>query len=191
MAANVMIYATLALVLSIAPCAGNAWFVKEWTTANADQERHHSFVVERSPELVDGYCVVRGYFDSPEFRFVAAAKVSAGADAVKLCDKRKFPESYFYVDKRIDLSMAFQVISWVESGLSMLSKKSLSGDAVWVTSRGQLRRLDYLSINREPWSFVYCEHGDLISNSRCNVLSVSLTDAGAIASMSLDELVDD
>lgn len=192
MVANVMTCSALALLLSMTSHAsGDAWIVKEWTTANAGQERHHSIVIEQSPELVDSYCVARGHFDGSEFAFVAAAKSSSGKDSARLCERGQFPESYFYVDKRIDLSVAFRAITWVEIGLSMVSRRNLSGDAFWVTSRGQLRRLDYLPMNREPWSFVYCEHGDLISNSRCKVLSVSLTDEGAIASMSLSELVDD
>lgn len=186
-----MTYRTLAL-LSITSCASsNAWFAREWTTASVDQERRHKVVVEESPDVLAGYCVVRGYFDQPEFTFVAAARSSSSEDSINACGRQQFPQSYFYIDKRIKLNDAFQAISSVERELSRLSEKNLSDDAVWVTSRGQLRRLDYLSMNREPWSLMYCERGDLISNSRCRVLSVSLTDEGAIVSMSLNELVDD
>lgn len=171
MVANVTTYSTLVLLLSTASCASSdAWIAMEWTTANVVQERHHKLVVLNNPEVVDDYCVVRGYFDRPEFTFVAAAKSSSGEDSTKVCEKQQFPGGYFYVDKMIDLSDAFQAISSVESELSTLSEKNLSDDAVWVTSRGHLRHLDYLSLNRKPWSFMYCERGDLISNSQCRVL---------------------
>lgn len=187
-----MTYGTLKILLALASCAHTeAWFAREWTTTNQDQKRHHKVVVEERPEVTNGYCVARGYFDQPEFTFVAAARRSPDADPTGICEKRQFPERYFYVDKRVHLNKALEAISSIESALSKLSENNLSEDAVWVTSRGQLRRLDYLSLNREPWSFVYCEVGDLISNSRCRILSVSVTAEGAIASMSLNELVDD
>jgi hypothetical protein len=153
-------------------------------------------VIQNAPELSGEYCVARGYVSEGRRDFVAATEARKAASGDYSCSKKDFPDSYFFVQKGIEVNKALGLLAELKAWLSRATRKeqisgsTLSGEDMRFMERSTLRQVEHFPLNPQPWSFLYCARGSLFDYGSCKSLSLSVTDAGHIVSVSANDVLD-
>lgn len=156
-------------------------------------KNNDAVIIENSPELTHGYCVVRGYFKVTRREFVAASEAKKNLSGRLSCKKSYFPSSYFFIQKEVELSRIADALSALKANVDnarMMGMGDTSAEVDAVISGGALRRAEYFSLNSRPWNLIFCSKGSFLDYDSCKSISFSLTAGGEINSIAVNDVLD-
>ena len=157
--------------------------------ASLTLKNNDAVIVENSPELLRGYCFVHGHFGMAHREFSAASKAREGSGGKFLCKKGDFPNSYFFIQKEVELVRLIDVLNVLKARIWSEGANDVSAEVDAAMSGGMLRWVDYLSLNSRPWVFLFCAEGSLFDHDSCKSISLSLTPDGRVSSIAISDVL--